>query len=174
MSAAVEGILAGTAGLTIIAGIAVVLTLRRGPISPSHVAVRGAALSAVAALLVQGAHFAEELAGDFAIRFPAAVGVPAWPDAFFTAFNVFWLVVWGLAIAGLMARWRPALAPLWFLALAGMANGVAHPVLALRVGGYFPGLVTAPILGVAGLVLARRLLAVTEPVHEAAMGESAR
>ena len=42
-----------------------------------------------------------------------------------------------------------------------MLNGVAYPLLAVDAGGYFPGLITAPVLGVAGAVLWMRLLALT-------------
>lgn len=64
-----------------------------------------------------------------------------------------------LGTAGLGAV--AALFPLWFLGIAGVANGVAHPALSIRTGGYFPGLVTAPLVGIAGALLIRRLLAVT-------------
>lgn len=46
---------------------------------------------------------------------------------------------------------------LWFLAIAAIGNAIAHPLLAVLAGGYFPGLVTSPFLGLAGLFLARRL-----------------
>ena len=36
----------------------------------------------------------------------------------------------------------------WFLAIAGMFNGIAHPLLALASGGYFPGLVSSPFIAV--------------------------
>jgi len=42
-----------------------------------------------------------------------------------------------------------------------IVNGVGHPLWALRAGGYFPGLLTAPPVAIAGLVVLRRLLAVT-------------
>jgi len=50
------------------------------------------------------------------------------------------------------------------LAIAGAANGVAHPLMSVAVGGYFPGLATSPLIGVLGVVLLRRLLAVTQAV----------
>ena len=43
-----------------------------------------------------------------------------------------------------------------------MANGLAHPLLAIRAGGYFPGLATAPLVGVVGVMLFRRLLRITD------------
>jgi hypothetical protein len=60
-------------------------------------------------------------------------------------------------------RSRAAYFPIWFFALAAILNGVAHPLLAIRAGGYFPGLVTAPFLGVVGVWLCARLLAGTGP-----------
>jgi hypothetical protein len=53
--------------------------------------------------------------------------------------------------------------PLWFLGIACALNGLAHPLLALRSGGYFPGLITSPLVGVAGVLLLWRTLRVTAP-----------
>jgi hypothetical protein len=53
----------------------------------------------------------------------------------------------------------------WFLAVAAMANGVAHPLLAVASGGYFPGLVTAPVIAGVGIRLFVRLRAATQPVR---------
>jgi hypothetical protein len=47
----------------------------------------------------------------------------------------------------------------WFWALLEIANAFAHGALAIAVGGYFPGLVTAPLLLAAGLHLVWRLRA---------------
>jgi hypothetical protein len=112
-------------------------------------------------VLTQAVHFVEELSTGFHRRFPEALGLPAWSTAFFVSFNVAWLVAWVLCIPGLTARRHLALFPLWFLAIAAVANGIAHPALAARAGGYFPGLVTAPVLGVGGLLLLRRLSLLT-------------
>jgi hypothetical protein len=45
----------------------------------------------------------------------------------------------------------------WFWALLEIANALAHGALAISAGGYFPGLVTAPLLLAAGLHLVWRL-----------------
>jgi hypothetical protein len=42
---------------------------------------------------------------------------------------------------------RLASGAVWFFALAAIANGVAHPALAVIGGGYFHGLFTVPFLG---------------------------
>jgi hypothetical protein len=161
VSEALRSILLGTAGLGVAAALAVFLTWMRGPVRADAAALRAAARVAVVALCAQLAHFAEELATGFPRRFPAELGLAPWPQGFFVAFNLFWLAVWAWSARALLTRRQPAVAALWFLAIAGMVNAVAHPVLSLRVVGYFPGLVTSPWVGVAGVVLARRLAALT-------------
>ena len=45
-------------------------------------------------------------------------------------------------------------------------NGLAHPLLAARTGGYFPGLFSSPLVGVVvGVLLLRRLFLVTGEPH---------
>ena len=48
---------------------------------------------------------------------------------------------------------RIAFLPVWFFVLAQLANAVAHPILAIVAGGYFPGLATSPVVGIVGLWL---------------------
>jgi len=43
---------------------------------------------------------------------------------------------------------------------------VAHPALSVFTQGYFPGLVTSPLVGVLGVLLLRRLHAVTRAVDQ--------
>jgi hypothetical protein len=57
----------------------------------------------------------------------------------------------------------PALFAAWFLAIAGMVNGIAHPLLAVAAGGYFPGLISSPVIGSAGVWLWVRLRRATLP-----------
>lgn len=45
----------------------------------------------------------------------------------------------------------------WFFVVVELANGAAHLLLALGAGGYFPGVITAPLLLLAAGLLARRL-----------------
>jgi hypothetical protein len=161
MTEATRSVLIGTAGLDVAAAIALGLTLARGGVRASAPRLRAAVLVAVIAALCQAAHFAEELATGFHRRFPALLGLEPWSPRFFVSLNVCWLAAWAAGALGLSVRRHAALFPLWFLGLAGIANGVAHPLLALRSGGYFPGLVTAPVVGVAGVLLFRRLLAIT-------------
>jgi len=156
-----RSILLGTAGLSLAALGALALTLLRGGPRASRAELRAAARLAAVVVLLQAAHFAEELVTGFHRRFPEALGLVPWPAAFFVPFNLFWLLIWVLACPRLAAGSRLALAALWFLGLAALANGVAHPLLAARAGVYFPGLVSAPLLGVVGLLLLRRLASVT-------------
>lgn len=85
------------------------------------------------------------------------LGLAPWPESFFVILNVAWLTAW-LASAVLIPRGglvtRTAC---WFLTLAALLNAIAHPLLALSVGGYFPGLWTSPLLGAAGYALWRVL-----------------
>lgn len=164
MNDELRSILLGTAGLWIAVVAALFLTLARGGVGASGERLRAAVRLAIVAVLVQAAHFAEELATGFHRRFPDLLGLAPWPVGFFVSFNLFWLVIWGLSIRGLAPRRRAALFLLWFLGVASVANGLAHPLLSLGTGGYFPGLVSSPIVGVAGVLLLRHLSRLTSPL----------
>lgn len=148
--------LAGTAALWVALVAAVAITVRAPP-SAAH--LRAAAPRLALAIVAQAAHFAEEWATGFARAFPARLGLEAWSTRFFVAFNLAWLALWVAALVAARAGRLtvPAAAAAWFLAIAAIANGVAHPALALAGGGYFPGLVTSIPLAAAGAALASRL-----------------
>jgi hypothetical protein len=156
-----RSILTGTAGLGIAAIAAIALTVARERVSQDPVKRRTAVRAAVVAILAQSAHFAEELATGFHERFPAQLGLSPWSVRFFIVFNLTCLVVWALSCRGLAAGRPPAVAALWFLGLAALLNGVAHPLLAIRAEAYFPGLLTSPFVGLAGILLVRRLALAT-------------
>ena len=118
---------------------------------------RAAALMYVVAIIVQTAHFGEEAATGFHERFPALLGLPPMPFGAFVAFNLAWIVIWIATAPGLRQGTTFALFAAWFLAIAGTLNGVAHPLLAVAEGGYFPGLFTSPCIGIAGAWLWLRL-----------------
>jgi hypothetical protein len=158
-----RSVVIGTAGLGVAALAATALTIARHPIAADAGARAAAGRMALIALVLQSLHFVEELATGFAQRFPALLGLPPWSTAFFVGFNLAWLALWALSLFGLRAAYRPAFFPLWFLALAMIANGVAHPLLSLVVGGYFPGLISSPAVGIAGALLLSRLLRATAP-----------
>ena len=111
------------------------------------------------AVCAQSVHLVEEYRAGFYREFPPILGAAPWSAVAFLLFNVTWLVVFGLVALGLARRWRPAALVALFLALGGgVLNGLAHVALAIRVGGYFPGLYTAPLVFGAGTYLALRLL----------------
>ena len=161
MSDELRSILVGTAGLSAAALAALVLTVVRGRVSANQAELQAAVRVAGVAVVVQSAHFVEELATGFRQRFPEQLGLAPWSLGFFVSFNLFWLGVWVFSCRGLSAGRQPALAALWFLGIAALVNGIAHPVLSARAGGYFPGLITSPVLGVVGFLLLRRLASVT-------------
>jgi len=153
-----SSILLGTSGLTAAAALSLYLTLSRGNVASNP---RSAVRLVVVAILLQTAHFGEEFTTGFHTRFPSLLGLSVWSPDFFTSFNLAWLVIWSLSAVGLSARFHAALFPIWFLSIGCVANGIAHPLLALLTGGYFPGLFTSPLIGVVGVVLFRRLLRLT-------------
>ncbi len=163
MSEGIRSVLLGTAGLGVAAAAAAVLAARRRGICGGRARIHACARVALVAVLLQAAHFAEELWTGFPERFPEILGLAPWPRGFFVPFNLLWLGIWLLAVWALAIRSWLALFPLWFLAIASAANGVAHPALALAVRGYFPGLLTAPLVGAAGLALLRDLSLLTGP-----------
>ena len=159
MASAASSILLGTSGLTLAAVAAVALAYSRSAVAGEHIAkVRRIACVAV---VVQAGHFAEEYLQQFFIHFPTLLGLEPWSEGFFVSFNVAWLTVWVLAILSLAKFPRLAAFPLWFLAIASVANGVTHPVLSLVVGGYFPGLWSSPLVVILGVVLVSRLVSAT-------------
>ena len=115
------------------------------------------------AILTQCVHFLEEFRSHFFIRFPEAFGLQPVTETVFVSFNLTWLAIWVIALLAVRGGLVIAVCPLWFLGLAMVLNLLAHPILALRSGGYFPGLLTAPLVGVFGVLLIRELVRATAP-----------
>jgi hypothetical protein len=112
-----------------------------------------------AAVLVQSAHLTEEYRTGFYRMFPPVLGSDPWSARQFLIFNLVWLGVFVIAGFGLARGWRPGVVVALFLALGGgIGNGLWHLMLGLRVGGYFPGAYTAPLVFLAGSALAFQLL----------------
>jgi hypothetical protein len=129
---------------------------------PEQVAERFAASRALAlAVGVQSVHFAEELATGFHMRLGGLFGLPGMPLSLFVVFNLEWLGIWVASVPGPRSARAAAFFAAWFLAIAGMVNGIAHPLLAIADGGYFPGLVSSPFIAVAGVWLWLRLRGAT-------------
>jgi hypothetical protein len=125
---------------------------------PDNVAQRLAASRALSLTVgIQCLHFAEEFATGFYERFPELFGLPPMSVSFFVAFNLIWLAIWVASIPGVHLGQPAAIFAAWLLAIAAILNGIGHPVMAVATGGYFPGLVTSPFIGVAGVWLWLRL-----------------
>jgi hypothetical protein len=106
----------------------------------------------------QSLHFLEEYLSGFQAEFPQFFGY-SWSDHQFVIFNLLWLCV--LIFNGVGVYYGIRLSYLlvyFFVIVGGIANGVAHPLLSLMKGGYFPGLYTSPIVLVIGVVLLLKLL----------------
>lgn len=154
--------LLGTAGLLVAATAALYLTVSRGPANRSHTDLPRATRIFALLLLFQAVHAAEEYATRFYEAYPEVLGLGApWPAGFFLAFNVFWFAVWTAAGLALHRGYTVAFFPVWFLAIASMGNGIVHPLLAIVTGGYFPGLLTSPLVGIGGILLWRNLMNIT-------------
>jgi Protein of unknown function with HXXEE motif len=161
MNDSLRSMLEGTAPLSLGAVMALLLTVLRRPVTGDLAARERTALLFLTGLAVQSLHFMEEFVTGFEDRFPALLGLPAWSQNFFAAFNLLWLAGWILSAIGLLKGYRFALFPVWFFAIAAIANGIGHPTLAIVAHGYFPGLITSPVLGVVGVLLLLRLLKLT-------------
>jgi hypothetical protein len=158
-----RSVLTGTAGLSVAAAAALLLTILRRPVDGDLTGRERTARLFLIGLAAQSLHFMEEFVTRFEDRFPALLGLPAWSVDFFVVFNLTWLCVWILSAIGLQRGYRLALFPVWFFAIAAIVNGIAHPILAVVAQGYFPGLITSPLVGVVGVLLWLRLQALTRP-----------
>jgi hypothetical protein len=108
-------------------------------------------------IFFQFLHSLEEFLTGFYIHWPNFLGLTPWPPLFFASFNLFWIAVWSLSIFGIRNNYHPAFFALWFFVVGMILNLIAHPFLALAVQGYFPGLITSPLVGITGLFLLRML-----------------
>ena len=116
-----------------------------------------------ALVLAQAAHSVEEYVGrlwDVFLPARALTSLVSSDHEFgFLVLSV-GLVVFGLWCYAWPVRRRwPSAAPLmWSWAAVEIANGIVHPARSLMRGGLEPGTLTAPVLLVLGLMLARALL----------------
>jgi hypothetical protein len=147
--------------LSAMAAVALVITLAHGGIKADPAALRSAVRTALLAIVCQVLHFAEEAGGELNRRFPELFGLDPVAMDSFVGVNLVALAVWVLSVAALRSRISAALFPLWFLAVASVSNALLHPALAIAARGYFPGVLTAPVVGVAGVFLFRRLARIT-------------
>lgn len=146
-------------------GLAAVAALWLAKSRPSPSRLAEARISAARwlglATAAQSAHFAEEWATGFQTGFPALFGLEPMSSSFFVAFNLAWISAWVVSIPFLRTGHPAAFFAAWFLAIAGTLNGVAHPLMAITSGSYFPGLISSPFIGLASIGLWHRLLSAT-------------
>jgi hypothetical protein len=123
--------------------------------SPRLLLVVGLTISA------QVLHFVEEYSMKLYVEFPTTFGYPAAQESVFVSANITALVVWAISLIAVRQGMVIGLLPLWFLGLCEVLNLFLHPYLALRVGGYYSGVVTAPLVGILGILTLRELARVT-------------
>jgi len=129
-------------------------------------------LTFLALVLVQASHSIEEYAFALYDVFPPARFASGLLSSdLATGFAILnsAFVAFGVAcyLGPVRSGWASARGWVWLWTLIELVNGLAHPILALRAGGYFPGMATAPVLFVLALYLATRLLASRQPQAEA-------
>lgn len=153
MSGAIQSFLPSGAALGLLFVLAGILALYRRPRQDPPAWRRSLRLLFLG-IGLQSLHFLEELVGGFHQRFPGLWELPPMSEAFFVAFNLAWIAIWtGCGVLLQRRRDRWLLVPIWFFAIAMTLNGVVHPLLALRSAGYFPGLLTSPLVGIVGALL---------------------
>lgn len=112
------------------------------------------------AVLVFLGHVVEEFLTGLHHAVPALFGRAPWSEERFLLFNGMWLLVFVVAaFTAAPTRALPVLIILFVAVAAGVANGLAHLLLVLQSGGYFPGAWTAPLCLLMGVWLLRLLYA---------------
>jgi hypothetical protein len=119
-----------------------------------------------ALVLTQAAHSVEEYVGRLWETFPPArflTGLVSQDQEWgFLVLNValvafgVWCFMWPIR-----RDWPSASFLAWIWVAIELINGVGHPLWSLRMGGYTPGVATAPALFVIALYLGRQLGAIT-------------
>jgi hypothetical protein len=93
-----------------------------------------AARALLIAIVIQSFHFTEEAVTGFHERLPGLFGLPEISFPLFLTFNLVWLGIWLASVWGLRSAHPFAFFAAWFLSIAGLINGVAHPLLAIAAG----------------------------------------
>lgn len=111
------------------------------------------------ALAIQFLHFTEEYIYGFQTRVTEIMaGMPPFDENVFVAFNMIAYCLFLLAAVGMYKGMKFPMIIVWFFVFGGaIGNAIWHPLLALRVGGYFPGLYTSFLYWIVGPILLRRL-----------------
>ena len=123
-------------------------------------------LTFLALVVVQAAHSVEEYRGRLYDVFTPARLVSGMISSNlergFVIFNVafvafgLWCFLWPVR-----QRWRSARGFVWLWIAIELINGVGHPAWSAMVGGYTPGIATAPLLLALALYLVRQLTRTT-------------
>lgn len=111
------------------------------------------------ALAIQFLHFTEEYVYGFHLRITELMaGMPPFNVNVFVAFNMIAYCLFLLAGFGMYKGVKFPMIIVWFFVIGGVVgNAVWHPLMSLRVGGYFPGLVTSFAYWIVGPILLKRL-----------------
>ena len=130
-------------------------------------------------VLAQAGHSVEEYIGRLWESFPPArllTGlISENREQAFIALNVvlvafgFWCFAWPVR-----RGWPSAAGLMWLWVVVELINGIGHPLWAFRAGGYTPGVVTAPLLLILAVLLARELLRRDMPDSDALPRRDAR
>lgn len=98
------------------------------------------------ALAIQFLHFTEEYLTDFTTEMPALLNEPPYPVEFWLTFNMIAYAIFILGGISLFSKNKSySIIPLFFLLIGVILNSVAHFLISIFTGGYFPGLFTAII-----------------------------
>ena len=99
----------------------------------------------VLALAIQFLHFTEEYVYGFHSKVGELMeGMPPFNTDTFVAFNMIAYCLFLLAGVVMYKGMKFPMIVVWFFTIAGvLGNAVLHPLLAISVGGYFPGLLTS-------------------------------
>ncbi len=111
------------------------------------------------ALSLQFLHFTEEYVYGFHFRVVEIMeGVPPFDVNTFVAFNMIAYFLFLMGALGLYREMKWPMIFIWFFTFGGaLGNAVWHPLLAVKVGGYFPGLFTSFAYLILGPILFMRL-----------------
>ncbi len=121
----------------------------------------------LALVIAQAAHSTEEYVFElYEVFGPASFAsglVSSDPATGFVVLNSLF-VVFGLwcYLGPIRSGHASARAWAWLWVAVEVTNGIGHPALALRAGGYFPGVATAPVLLLLAAYLGYRLQATRE------------
>ena len=123
------------------------------------------------ALAIQFLHFTEEYVYGFPVRVTEIMpGMPPFNINVFVAFNMIAYCLFLLSGLGMYKGMKFPMVLVWFFTIAGvLGNPILHLLLAVRVGGYFPGLFTSFAYWILGPILLIRLWNRENPAHTAAV-----